>query len=88
MDNVRTIWDKQYLIGSSSQLENSYLEGLKNLLTDVLEGLQSLQIENCHSLKEIFKVGEMVLPQAFPQLFTLAAHRSASVNEMWDSSLG
>ncbi|RVW65604.1 putative ribonuclease H protein [Vitis vinifera] len=32
--------------------------------------------------------GNEVLSQAFPQLFTLAAHRSASVNEMWDSSLG
>ena len=32
--------------------------------------------------------GNEVLSQAFPQLFTLAVQRSASVNEMWDSSLG
>ncbi|RVW86196.1 hypothetical protein CK203_046069 [Vitis vinifera] len=32
--------------------------------------------------------GNEVLSQAFPQLFALAAQRNASVNEMWDSSLG
>ena len=32
--------------------------------------------------------GNEALSQAFPQLFTLAAQRNASVNEMWDSSLG
>ncbi|RVX23908.1 Beta-hexosaminidase 3 [Vitis vinifera] len=32
--------------------------------------------------------GNEVLSQAFPQLFALAVQRNASVNEMWDSSLG
>ncbi|RVW65713.1 LINE-1 retrotransposable element ORF2 protein [Vitis vinifera] len=32
--------------------------------------------------------GNEVLSQAFPQLFALVAQRNASVNEMWDSSLG
>ena len=32
--------------------------------------------------------GNEALSQTFPQLFALAAQRNASVNEMWDSSLG
>ncbi|RVX06988.1 LINE-1 retrotransposable element ORF2 protein [Vitis vinifera] len=32
--------------------------------------------------------GNEVLAQTFPQLFELAVQRNASVNEMWDSSLG
>ncbi|RVX01805.1 hypothetical protein CK203_024318 [Vitis vinifera] len=32
--------------------------------------------------------GNEVLAQTFPQLFDLAVQRNASVNEMWDSSLG
>ncbi|RVW46880.1 hypothetical protein CK203_075631 [Vitis vinifera] len=32
--------------------------------------------------------GNEVLAQNFPQLFELAVQRNASVNEMWDSSLG
>ncbi|KAJ9691389.1 hypothetical protein PVL29_013542 [Vitis rotundifolia] len=32
--------------------------------------------------------GNAVLSQNFPQLFTLAVHRNATVNEVWDSSLG
>ena len=32
--------------------------------------------------------GNAALSQTFPQLFALAVHRNATVNEMWDSSLG
>ncbi|RVX05123.1 hypothetical protein CK203_020162 [Vitis vinifera] len=32
--------------------------------------------------------GNAALSQIFPQLFTLAVHRNAMVNEVWDSSLG
>ncbi|RVW37986.1 putative ribonuclease H protein [Vitis vinifera] len=32
--------------------------------------------------------GNEVLAQTFPQLFELAVQRNASINEMWDSSLG
>ena len=32
--------------------------------------------------------GNAALSQIFPQLFTLAVHRNATVNEVWDSSLG
>ena len=32
--------------------------------------------------------GNATLSQNFPQLFELAVHRNATVNEMWDSSIG
>ena len=32
--------------------------------------------------------GNAALSQNFPQLFALAVHRNATVNEVWDSSLG
>ena len=32
--------------------------------------------------------GNAALSQNFPQLFTLAVHRNATVNEVWDSSFG
>ncbi|XP_034692384.1 uncharacterized protein LOC117919321 [Vitis riparia] len=32
--------------------------------------------------------GNEALSQSFPQLFALAVHRNATVNEVWDSSLG
>ncbi|RVW14194.1 hypothetical protein CK203_102222 [Vitis vinifera] len=32
--------------------------------------------------------GNAALSQTFPQLFALMVHRNATVNEMWDSSLG
>ena len=32
--------------------------------------------------------GNATLSQIFPQLFTLAVHRNAAVNEVWDSSFG
>ena len=32
--------------------------------------------------------GIAALSQNFPQLFTLAVHRNATVNEVWDSSFG
>ena len=66
MDNVRTVWDNQDPVGSSSKLKDLYLKGCENLLivfpSNFLEGIQSLQtlnIEDCCSLKEIFEMGEI-----------------------------
>ena len=32
--------------------------------------------------------GDTVLSQRFPHLFTLAAHRNATIEEMWDQNFG